>query len=135
MALFTKLLRSVSCRALPKPLCYEDVRRTTYKATSLYLRFPGLLNSQWLTVCSVREQSHLKCMRQMSYDIIFLLTDLKGSASPLILSPACSHLPSALTDCTGREGYTRGDSRKADLAPRQALAVAARLGGLPDPSR
>ena len=59
MALFTKLLCSVSCRALPKPFCYEDICRTTYKATSLYLRFPGLLNSRWLTMCSVREQSHL----------------------------------------------------------------------------
>ena len=118
--LFTKLLCSVSGRALPKPFCYEDIRTATYKATCSCLRFPGLLNSWWPTTCSVREQATWLGLRQMSYKIIFLFIDLKGSASPFVLSPVCSHLPSALTDCTGWEGHAKGTLARQTSPPRQA---------------
>lgn len=136
MALFTKLLRSVSGRALPKPFCYEDVHRTTYKATSLYLRFPGLLNSRWPTTCSVREQNHLTVCETDE------LRDHFPFHWPERFSQSFHPLPHLLppAQCARRLHWVgrahRGDSRKADLASRAGShCPVARPGGLTDPPR
>lgn len=135
MALFTKLLCSVSGRALPKPFCYEDIRRATYKATCLHLRFPGLLNSRWPNTCSVREQSHLTgCETDELRDHFPFHWPKRFSKSfhphPHLLPFAqCAHW----LYWVGRA--CRGDSHKADLASKAGShCTSARPGGLTNPS-